>query len=155
MCLQFQKEKLIMVRSVKDVLGGQKLVAGSAAMTVREAVKLMVDTRVGALPVLSAKGDLEGVFTERDVLTRVLAKNQDIDKVKLQSVMTKDPFTVPSDMQFGRALKLMYDQTVRHLPVIEGGKVLGVISARDALGEEWCDVEEEQEREDSVTALLR
>jgi len=101
--------------------------------SVIDAVKRMSEKRVGAVAVLD-KGDLAGIFTERDVMMRVVLEGRDPKTTKMAEVMTKQVETVHEDMSYGEALRLMVERHFRHLPVIGGnGQVLGILSVRNVL----------------------
>jgi CBS domain-containing protein len=74
-----------------------------------------------------------GIFTERDVVFRVTARDLDARTTRLADVMTADPRTVDPGRTLGYALALMHENGFRHLPVVEGGKVVGIVSARSAM----------------------
>jgi CBS domain-containing protein len=99
---------------------------------VREAAVLMKLKGVGALLVVDDER-LTGIFTERDALFRVIAPGLDPDRTRLAQVMTRDPRVIEPDRPFGHALHLMYEGGFRHVPVVENGRPIGVVSARDAL----------------------
>ena len=103
-------------------------------MSVREAAQLMASEKIGALPVVR-EGRLIGIFTERDALVRVLARGLDPDKTPVSEVMTADPITIDARRPFKHALQMMVNGGFRHVPVVESGSVVGVVSARDALAE--------------------
>lgn len=99
---------------------------------VAEAAKLMAKRSVGAVVVVEA-GRLVGIFTERDIAYRVVAKGRDAGTTRLADVMTRDPETIAPDQPFGRALHRMQERGFRHMPVVDGGKVVGIVSSRSAL----------------------
>jgi CBS domain-containing protein len=99
-------------------------------------------------------GKLAGVFTERDVLFRVVAEDRDARTTCLADVMTRNPRTVHPDKPFPDALHLMYEGGFRHVPVVEDGRPVGVISARDALGPELEDFIYEVLRREQATDIL-
>ncbi|HSN22090.1 MAG TPA: CBS domain-containing protein [Usitatibacter sp.] len=103
--------------------------------SVSEAAKLMAERKVGAILVANGNG-LAGIFTERDLLCRVVASGRDAKKTKLEDVMTADPETIHPRTPFGHALVVMQENGFRHLPVIEDGKPVGMISARNAMDPE-------------------
>jgi CBS domain-containing protein len=97
---------------------------------VTECVRLMTTRKIGALIVMD--GDrLTGIFTERDALNRVLAGSRDPGKTKVSEVMTKDPYCIPPTMTVGDAMKLITKRRFRHLPIVDSGKVLAVVSSGD------------------------
>lgn len=101
--------------------------------SVIDAVKRMGEKRVGAVAVLD-KGELAGIFTERDVMMRVVLEGRDPKATKMSEVMTKQVETVREDMSYGEALRLMVERHFRHLPVISSnGQVLGILSVRNVL----------------------
>ena len=115
----------------------KKIIEGHAAIRtvapdalVTECVRTMSSAKIGALLVLN--GDtLVGIFTERDALNRVLAAGLDPRSTKVSEVMTKDPVSVPSSTTVGKAMELVTQRRFRHLPVIDDGKVLALVSSGD------------------------
>jgi CBS domain-containing protein len=122
-----------MDRPIRSIIEDQKPVTATADMTVAAASRLMKHKRVGAILVLE-NGRLAGIFTERDALFRVIAEGRSPETTKLGEVMTHNPRTIAPDRPFGHALHLMYEGEFRHVPVVENGRPLGMVSARDALG---------------------
>ena len=119
-------------RPIREVIGNQEPLTASADITVDAAARLMKRHRVGALLVID-DGRLAGIFTERDALFRVMAEGRDPAKTRIAEVMTVNPRTISPDRPFGHALHLMYEGEFRHVPVVEDGRALGMVSARDAL----------------------
>ena len=122
-----------MERPVRSIIEDQKPITASSDITVAAAARLMKEHRIGALLVLQ-DGRLAGIFTERDALFRVIAEGRDPKKTRIAEVMTANPRTIAPDRPFGHALHLMYEGGFRHVPVVDNGRPLGVVSARDALG---------------------
>jgi CBS domain-containing protein len=127
---------------IPDVMRDQEPVHLAASSTVREAAKLMHLRNVGSVLVME-KGRLEGILTERDVVQRVVAAGREPDETRLEEVMTKNPDTVRPEATAMDALRLMHDGGYRHLPVVDRGQVLGVVSRRDFLGAEKARLDEE------------
>ena len=121
------------VRQIGEIVRRRPLVSADPGMSVREAAQLMASEKIGALPVVK-DGRLAGIFTERDALVRVLARGLDPDATRLAEVMTADPVTIDARRPLKHALQMMVDGNFRHVPVVEGGSVVGMVSARDALG---------------------
>jgi CBS domain-containing protein len=117
---------------VKDVMEHGKLLATGADTTVTRAAKMMAVRAVGAILVVEGER-LLGIFTERDALFRVVAAGRDPRTTPLADVMTPCPRTVAPRVSFGAALLVMHENGFRHLPVVDGGAVIGIISARNAL----------------------
>ncbi|TAK52638.1 MAG: CBS domain-containing protein [Betaproteobacteria bacterium] len=103
-------------------------VAPDASVT--ECVRAMTAARIGALVVMEG-GQLTGIFTERDALTKVLATGRDPVSTKVSEVMTKEPCCIPPTTTVGEAMALVTQRRFRHLPIVENGKVLAVISSGD------------------------
>jgi CBS domain-containing protein len=119
-------------QSVKSLMDPRKLILVPGTTTVRAAAELMKKNRYGA--VLVTEGEqLLGIFTERDAVFRVIAVGRDPDATTLAEVMTKDPKTIASDKAFGHAMLLMHEGGFRHVPVVDEGKLVGMVSSRMAL----------------------
>jgi CBS domain-containing protein len=127
---------------VPDVIGQQQLVMLPSSATVREAAICMSERQVGAV-LVTRDGALEGIFTERDLLQRVVAPGRDPNGTRLVEVMTKNPDTIEADDYAIEALSRMSERGYRHLPVLDQGRLVGIVSRRDFLGEEIVLVEEE------------
>ncbi len=140
-------------RTISDVIRDQKILSAESGISVREAARLMAADKVGALLIVE-KGQLIGIFTERDILNRVVAANLDPDKTQLAGVMTRAPQTIRPDRPVSHALHMMYEGGFRHMPVAENGVPLGMISIRDALGQELTEFESELERRDTLTEII-
>ncbi|MBL0289288.1 MAG: CBS domain-containing protein [Betaproteobacteria bacterium] len=119
-------------QTVKQVMRRQKVVKATPQTLVGQAAKLMAGKNVGAVMVVD-EGRLIGIFTERDIAYRVVARGLDPRATPLAEVMTPEPETVAPDQPFGYALLRMHERGFRHLPVVEGGKLLGIVSARSAM----------------------
>ncbi len=117
--------------------------------TVSKAAKLMANKNVGAVMVVEKKR-LVGIFTERDAVFRVIARGLDAQTTRLTDVMTTAPQTVDPDKTFGYALLLMYENGFRHVPVIENGKPVGIVSARNALDPEMEEFVSEARRREHI-----
>ena len=120
-------------RPVRSVIENQKPVIAEGGISVAAAARLMKLNRVGAILIVES-GRLAGIFTERDALFRVIAEGRDPASTRVVEVMTSNPRTIAPDRPFGHALHLMYEGGFRHVPVVDHGTPLGVVSARDALG---------------------
>ena len=127
---------------IPDVIGQQQLVMLPSSATVREAAICMSERQVGAV-LVTRDGALEGIFTERDLLQRVVAPGRDPNGTRLVEVMTKNPDTIEADDYAIEALSRMSERGYRHLPVLDQGRLVGIVSRRDFLGEEIILVEEE------------
>jgi CBS domain-containing protein len=97
---------------------------------VTECVRLMTAGKIGALIVMDG-GRLIGIFTERDALNKVLAGGLDPGRTKVSEVMTRDPYCIRPTMTVGDAMKVISKRRFRHLPIVDNGKVLAVVSSGD------------------------
>ena len=107
-----------------------ELVTVAPRATVAEAAAVMSARHVGSAIVLEESGDLTGIFTERDIL-RALASDFDAAAHTVEEWMSRDPATVDAGSSTGVALDRMLEEGFRHLPVLDGGALVGVVSLRD------------------------
>lgn len=117
--------------TVRDVLNPE-LFCVQAGETVYEAARQMSQRNIGAVPVLR-DGKLAGIFSERDMMRRVVAEQRDPQKVLVSEVMTSDPCTVRPEEDIEHCMLLMKQNSFRHLPVCDGEKLVGFLSMRDLL----------------------
>ena len=123
------------LRSLRSIVANQPPAVAEKSVTVLEAAVLMKRQGKGALLVVEGSR-LSGIFTERDALFRVIAAGRDPATTKLADVMTPQPQTMHPDEPFVKALRVMHKRGFRHLPVVEHGRPLGIVSARDALDDD-------------------
>ncbi|HEU4451174.1 MAG TPA: CBS domain-containing protein [Gaiellaceae bacterium] len=109
-----------------------RLVHVEPGVTVREAVRRMSEAGVGSVAVCEGSR-LAGIFTERDVL-RLAGEHVDLDRVRVADAMTRDVVIVSPDEDIVAAARLMGERRIRHLPVVQGENVLGIVGIRDVLG---------------------
>jgi CBS domain-containing protein len=119
-------------QTVRTLMDPRKLILVPGSMTVREAAKLMKSKRYGAV-LITEGDDLLGIFTERDAVFRVIAAGLDPETTPLVEVMTKEPQTITPDKTFGHAMLMMHEGGFRHVPVVDEGKLVGMVSSRNAL----------------------
>jgi CBS domain-containing protein len=123
---------------VRRLMTREHLVTAAPHTSVREAARLMAEGGIGAVLVVDSE-QLAGIFTSQDAVRRVLAAGRDAAATTLSEVMTPSPITVEPDRLFGYALQLMQERGVRHLPVVEGKRPVGIVTARGALDPEMED----------------
>ena len=123
------------LRSLRSIVASQPPAIAEKTTTVLEAAVMMKQQGKGALLVVEGTR-LTGIFTERDALFRVIAAGRDPATTKLADVMTPQPQTMHPDEPFVKALRIMHKRGFRHLPVVEHGRPLGIVSARDALDDD-------------------
>ena len=130
------------MRQISEMVCHQDPVTMAPDATVQDACKVMRDKRVGAI--LVTKNDsLIGIFTARDTVGRVVAEHLDPAKTSLAEVMTKNPDAMPAGTTAIEALRRMQDGGFRHVPIVQDGKLLGVVSKGDFSGREFDRLEEE------------
>jgi CBS domain-containing protein len=125
-----------------------KVVTAAPQASVAEAVAMMLAHGVTAIVVVENDA-ISGIFTEHDVVTRVIAVGRDPQAVRLDEVMTREPLTLAPDATLGRAIVLMQEHAIRHLPVVKNGKLVGLVCQRDALDPTLEDFVSEARRRES------
>ena len=134
---------------IRSVMKREKILMAPPETTVSKAAKLMAGKNVGAVMVVEDER-LVGIFTERDAVVRVMARGRDARATQLADVMTAPPLTVDPDKTFGYALLMMHENGFRHVPVIENGKPVGIVSARNALDPEMEEFVSEAQRRQHI-----
>lgn len=117
---------------VRSVMEARKVLKASPQTSVFEAAQMMAKKNVGAVMVIEDER-LVGIFTERDVVFRVVARGLDPKTTAVAAVMTPSPKTVEPEKPFGYALLMMHKNGFRHVPVVEHGRPIGMVSSRNAL----------------------
>ena len=140
-------------RTASQLIENQTVLITVATTTVTAAAKAMKQAGVGAILVVEGER-LVGIFTERDALNRVLAAGKDPARTTLVEVMTAEPTTITPGTLFGHALHIMYERGFRHVPVVLNGKPVGMVSARDAMGREIENFEEELRVREHIAEIL-
>lgn len=132
------------MRKMADLVRHQDPLVLPPSASVREACRCMRDRRVGAvLVVAEVDSRLLGIFTGRDAVHRVLAEGRDAAETTLKEVMTCEPTTIPPHTTAIEALRLMEDGRYRHVPIVDGEKVVGCVSRFDFSGMELDRIDEE------------
>jgi CBS domain-containing protein len=127
---------------IPDIVDNQTICALAATNTVREAAQKMVDHNTAAVVILDRDGHLIGIVTERDITRRLVGKGRDADRTTLDDIMTANPDTLaPNDTALD-ALELMRVRNYRHLPVVDGQRVVGMVSIRDLYAAVKVELEE-------------
>jgi len=117
---------------IRELLKNQATIAAEIHQTVLEVARLMVDHNIGAVPVLQ-QGKLIGIFSERDLMNRVVVQGKDPARTPVREVMTEDPLTVEPTDSLETCMTLMRRHGFRHLPICSGRELRGVVSLRDIL----------------------
>lgn len=123
-----------MATTVRQMLTpGTEVFSVAPETTVFDALKLMADKDVGAVVVL-ANGALAGIFTERDYARKVVLLGKTSKDMAVREIMTTQVVTIDPSWSIERCMALMDERRIRHLPVLEGGKVVGLVSIRAIVG---------------------
>jgi len=120
------------MKQIGEVIEGRPLFHVVPSDSVRSVARRMSDKNIGCIAVIDA-GRLVGIFSERDVLTRVVAEGRNPDDTPVETVMTKEIIVADPSEGVNDALQKMRERNFRHLPVVKGGNLIGMISIRDLL----------------------
>jgi CBS domain-containing protein len=131
------------MRKMADLVRNRSPLALPLTASVMEAARQMRQRRAGAAVVTDSDGGVVGIFTGRDAVDRVLAEGKDPSATTLAEVMTRDPFTLTARHDAIEALRLMQDARCRHLPIVQEGRLLGIVSRGDFRGIELDRLDEE------------
>lgn len=118
---------------VRQILGGRKGVFSvSPDATVHDALVLMAEKNTGSV-LIAENNKLVGIFTERDYARKVNLKGRSSNTTAIKEVMTPNPVTITMDMNIDQCMSLMSTRKFRHLPIVEGDEMVGVISIGDVV----------------------
>ena len=131
------------MRTLLDIVRNRNPATLPPSATVRDACRCMRDRRIGAVLVTEGDHRLLGIFTGRDAVHRVLAEGKSAARTKLAEVMTRDPDTLPPGRTAIEELRLMEGGRYRHVPIVDGSKVVGIVSRFDFSGIELDRLDEE------------
>jgi CBS domain-containing protein len=118
--------------TIRQLLKDRETYTVEGSQSVLDVARFMVERNIGAVPVLE-HGKLVGIFSERDIMKRVLVEGKDPRKEKVADVMTPNPLVVTADESFEKCMLLMKQHGFRHLPIVEEHKLIGLLSLRDLL----------------------
>src|SRR5689334_17303681 len=125
------------------VLSSRPIVTVSPTATVREAIEIMASAKVGGVVVVD-EGRLEGIFSERDVMLRVVLEGRDPRTTEVEEVMTSPVLTIGMKTTGDEALRIMLQEHIRHLPLIDDkGQAIAVVSMRSLLQEKVAELSQQ------------
>jgi CBS domain-containing protein len=130
-------------RTMQEVIIRRQPVTLPPEATVQQACCEMRNHRIGAVLVTDAEGRLLGIFTGRDAICRMLVEGRDAQRTPLSAVMTRKPETMAPSTKAVEALRLMRDGGFRHIPVVEGERLVGIVSRGDFRSSEHARLEED------------
>ena len=135
------------MKLVKHLLDakGRNVISISADASVFDAIKMMADESIGSLVVLDENGGLAGIVTERDYARKVIVKGRSSRGTRVADIMTADVLTTNCDNTVNSCMETMTEKKLRHLPVVENGKVIAMISIGDLVQAIIADQKEEIE----------
>jgi CBS domain-containing protein len=140
-------------RTLGQMCGEGELRAVGPDSTVAEAARVMRDHRIGAV-LISEAGRLNGILSERDVTYRAVAAGLDPTTTVVSEVMTRNVITASPETRAVNGLQQMAENQIRHLPVVDAGSVIGIVSLRDFLAEELAQVQDEISFEGAIAEEL-
>jgi CBS domain-containing protein len=126
--------------TLRDLLKDRKTYSVEATRSVLEAARFMMEHNVGALPVLR-NGELVGIISERDIMNRVVAVGRTPGTTAVSEVMTANPRSVRADESVEECLFIMHEFGFRHLPIVDGRELKGLVSLRDILMRQAAEME--------------
>ena len=142
------------MREIIQTKGGH-VFSITSERTVLDAMRAMVDRQIGCLVVLERDG-VQGIITERDILTFAARRTQELDTVSVGEVMTRAVITGSADDRVNNVMNLMTENRVRHLPVLEAGRLVGIVSIGDLVNAVRYDVETENRyMHDYIAGVVR
>jgi len=126
--------------TLRDLIRDRKVYSMDATGTVLEAARYMMEHNIGAVPVMR-DGNLVGILSERDIMNRVVAVGRTPGTTAVSEVMTPNPRAVNADETVEECLFIMREFGFRHLPIVEGKEVRGLVSLRDVLMHQVAEIE--------------
>lgn len=133
------------MKTLRDLVKDRKVYSVEATRTVLEAARFMMEHNIGAVPVLR-NGDLAGILSERDIMNRVVAVGRTPGTTAVSEVMTANPRAVPADETIEECLFIMREFGFRHLPIVDGKDLKGLVSLRDVLMQHAAELESKQHK---------
>jgi CBS domain-containing protein len=138
------------MQTLGELVKNRPILFASKGQSVMDVVQFMAKNNIGAVPVLD--GDrLVGIFSERDLMIRCVAKSIDINNTKIDDVMSTYVIIMEAGDTYEECMRIMKQKSIRHMPVIDGDKLLGVVSLRDLM---QIDVEEKEQKIDILHSYI-
>ncbi|MBI5730067.1 MAG: CBS domain-containing protein [Ignavibacteriales bacterium] len=121
------------MKSLKDIIGSKNILTVKTGTNIYDATCFMAKHNIGLSPVVAEDGKLLGVFSERDLVRRVIAKGLDLKQTSVDEVMTKDLLVADINESHDQCLKKMKDKGTRHILIVDKEKLAGILSIKDLL----------------------
>lgn len=131
--------------TLRELIKDRRVYSVDANRTVLEAARYMMEHSVGAVPVMR-DGNLTGILSERDIMNRVVAVGRTPGTTAVSEVMTANPRAVAADESIEECLFIMREFGFRHLPIVEGKELKGLVSLRDVLMHQAAEIERQTRR---------
>ena len=131
--------------TLRELVKDRRVYSVDVGRTVLEAARYMMENNVGAVPVLR-NGDLTGILSERDIMNRVVAVGRTPGTTAVSEVMTANPRAVAADESIEECLFIMREFGFRHLPIVDGKELKGLVSLRDVLMHQAAEIERQTRR---------
>lgn len=139
------------MKSLRDICTNKNMFYVNTGMTVYEVVNEMAKNNVGAVPVLDDGGKLRGIFSERDLMIRCAARKLNMEVTPIGEVMTRGVILMEAHDSYSDCMKIMQQEGIRHMPVRDGEKLIGVVSMRDLMQE---DAEEKKQEIENLNSYI-
>jgi CBS domain-containing protein len=127
-----------------------KVIIAKSGQTIVEVAAIMAEHQIGCLVVVSDHGTLAGIISERDIIAKVVAKGLNPAEVTVGEVMTSEVISCTLETQISRAQRVMAEYGIRHLPIVEDGVPVGMISSRDVMAHELSTTKEVIQRQNRI-----
>jgi len=131
--------------TLRELVKDRRVYSVEATRSVLEAARFMMEHNVGAVPVLR-NGELAGILSERDIMNRVVAVGRTPGTTAVSEVMTANPRAVAADESIEECLFIMREFGFRHLPIVDGKELKGLVSLRDILMRQAAEMERQTRR---------
>ena len=142
----------VKLKNLKEFLADKRMLFVRSGMSVYEVTKFMDLHNIGAVPILDNAMGLLGLFSERDLLRRCIVKNLDLNNTKVDDVMTKEVIVIEASDTPEYCLQILKQQKIRHMPVVENNKLIGLVSIRDLM---LHDVKLKEEKIDLLNTYIQ
>jgi len=139
------------MKTLRDICSSKPFFYALSGETVYEVICKMAENNIGAIPVLNSDGKLIGIFSERDVLIRCAARKIDADNTKIDDVMTRGVIIMEAHDTYDDCIKIMKQEGIRHMPVRDGDRLIGIVSIRDLMA---VDVEEKTQEIENLNNYI-
>jgi len=139
------------MKTLRDIISGKPMHHVKMGQNVFEVVSIMASNNIGAIPILDETGRLRGIFSERDLMIRCSAKKIDMDKTKIDDVMTKGVIIMEVHDTYEECMNIMKQESIRHMPVRDGEKLIGMVSMRDLM---QVEVDEKKQEIENLNSYI-